>query len=278
MTDEKLNECSAASHGIYIKGIMCLMHKSEQYGKILLKQKDQQTDNKLRNFAVKIKKHTPYTVEEIEAALFELLAEKVLYIEGDSLCQKRMIEDNHISQVRSEAGKTSAEVKKTNKKKVKKFVGTKASTNGTTKPPTNTEYESEVESESGFKYEFKESAEFEKPDFPGEDIIFPIDTPVVRELWSRWKQYRWGEHKLRYGMMGEQAALKQLEGMDYPRIEGAIMKAIEAGWQNLYPEKNGRANNPKSTNKKQQQTSDTGDYLKNHYAAKRGGTAEGSQN
>jgi len=39
MTDEKLNECSAASHGIYIKGIMCLMHKSETYGKIMLKHK-----------------------------------------------------------------------------------------------------------------------------------------------------------------------------------------------------------------------------------------------
>ena len=48
------------------------------------------------------------TKEEIEAALFELLAEKVLYIDGDSLCQKRMIEDNHISQVRSKAGKTNS--------------------------------------------------------------------------------------------------------------------------------------------------------------------------
>ena len=30
MVDEKLNECCAATHGIYIKGLMCLMHKSNQ--------------------------------------------------------------------------------------------------------------------------------------------------------------------------------------------------------------------------------------------------------
>ena len=30
MTDERLNECSAAANGVYIR-LMCLMHKSEEY-------------------------------------------------------------------------------------------------------------------------------------------------------------------------------------------------------------------------------------------------------
>ena len=105
MTDEKLNECCAATHGIYIKGIMCLMHKSEEYGKILLKQKYKQTNNQNKNFALQLAKHLPYTVLEIEQALEELINEKVCYYENNYLCQKRMIKDNEISIIRANAGR-----------------------------------------------------------------------------------------------------------------------------------------------------------------------------
>ena len=54
MTDEELNECSASTHGIYIKGIICLMHKSKAYGKILLKQKYKQNKSISLNFASQI--------------------------------------------------------------------------------------------------------------------------------------------------------------------------------------------------------------------------------
>lgn len=105
MTDEKLNECSASTHGIYIKGIMCLMHKSEIYGKLLLKQKYKQTESMSQNFALQICKHLPYSIEEITNAIDELIKEKVCYYENDYLCQKRMIKDNAINLVRSNAGK-----------------------------------------------------------------------------------------------------------------------------------------------------------------------------
>jgi len=105
MTDEKLNECSAATHGIYIKGIMCLMHKSEDYGTILLKQKYKQTDKQSKNFASQLAKHLPYTIDEISGAIDELIDEKVCYFDSDHLCQKRMIKDNRISILRSKSGK-----------------------------------------------------------------------------------------------------------------------------------------------------------------------------
>lgn len=107
MTDEKLNECSAATHGIYIKGIMCLMHKSDEYGVILLKQKDKQTSNQIKNFALKLGKHLPYTIDEINDAIIELIEEGVLHFDKDNpdkLCQKRMIKDNKTSIARSNAG------------------------------------------------------------------------------------------------------------------------------------------------------------------------------
>lgn len=108
LTDEKLNECTAGATGVYIK-IMCVMHKSEEYGVILLKQKDKQNSNKIKNFAKKLTKHITFNERIIYTALKELVAEKVLYIDGDKLCQKRMIKDNDISQKRAEAGKIGGE-------------------------------------------------------------------------------------------------------------------------------------------------------------------------
>jgi uncharacterized phage protein (TIGR02220 family) len=105
MTDEKLNECSASTHGIYIKGIMCLMHKSENYGMILLKQNYKQTNNFCLDLSLQLTKHLPYSAIEIQTAIEELIREKVCYIENDFLCQKRMIKDNLVSEARSNAGK-----------------------------------------------------------------------------------------------------------------------------------------------------------------------------
>lgn len=105
MTDEKLNECSAATHGVYIKGIMCLMHKSKDYGMLLLKQKHKQKKSMELNLAHQLVKHLPYTIEEIQLSLQELIQEEVCFWEGDFFCQKRMIKDNKISLARSKSGK-----------------------------------------------------------------------------------------------------------------------------------------------------------------------------
>lgn len=104
LTDEKLNECSAKSTGVYIK-IMCVMHKSDEYGKILLKQKDKQGVNEIENFALKLVKHLPFSKTIIEESIKELVEENVLFIEGDCLYQKRMVRDNEISGVRACSGK-----------------------------------------------------------------------------------------------------------------------------------------------------------------------------
>lgn len=104
LTDEKLNECSAEAVGVYIK-IMCLMHKSKTYGKILLKQKYQQNDKQILDFATFFARLLPYRLDEILRGLVELLEEDVLQIEGKYLMQKRMIKDNNISEIRSKSGK-----------------------------------------------------------------------------------------------------------------------------------------------------------------------------
>lgn len=104
LTDEKLNLCSAASQGVFIK-ILCVMHKQNEYGTILLKQKDKQNPSTILNFACKLAKLLPFDQDTIHGALEELIEEGVLHIEGDKIFQKRMVKDGEISLKRSQAGK-----------------------------------------------------------------------------------------------------------------------------------------------------------------------------
>jgi len=103
LTDEKLIECSAQTTGVYIR-LLCLMHKSDEYGKILLRQKDWQTDQQILNFAKKLLRQMPYTEEIIFNSLVELINEGVCIIDGDYLIQRRMVKDNEISCIRKITG------------------------------------------------------------------------------------------------------------------------------------------------------------------------------
>lgn len=114
---------------------MCLMHKNDPYGKVLLKQSDKQSDKQIINFASKFARLLPYQFDTIVASLEELLREKVVYFEGDFLCQKRMIEDNELSLTRSKSGSKGG--KKT-QEKIKKVAKAKNKAN------SEIEYENEI--------------------------------------------------------------------------------------------------------------------------------------
>lgn len=112
LTDEKLIECSAESTGVYIR-LLCIMHKSEPYGTILLKQKykqngeqsGEQNCKQVFNFACQIAKQMPFDVDTIARGLDELVSEGVLTLDGDILYQKRMVKDGKTSDIRAKAGK-----------------------------------------------------------------------------------------------------------------------------------------------------------------------------
>jgi len=121
LTDEKLCECSASSTGVYIR-LMCIMHKSDNYGKILLKQKHKQHQSIIKNFASILVRNMPYTIDVIESAITELLDEGVLQIEGDFLLQKRMVKSNEISEIRAKSGQIGGDkTQKRNRKLSSKF-------------------------------------------------------------------------------------------------------------------------------------------------------------
>ncbi len=132
LTDERLSMCSWATQGVYIK-LLCVLHKSDPYGTILLKQNDKQVPDVCLNFASKIMRLMPIEKDVLVSALNELLNEGCLKIEGDKLFQKRMIRDNELSIKRSEAGREGG--KKT------QF----AKANAKAKSEANPEYEDEHE-------------------------------------------------------------------------------------------------------------------------------------
>ncbi|MDR3142539.1 MAG: hypothetical protein LBU37_12570 [Tannerellaceae bacterium] len=145
LTDEKLAYCSAAATGVYIR-IMCLMHKSEEYGKILLKQKFKQSGNQIKNFASQLAVQMPYDFNTLTDALEELIDSRVLSEEPDVLIQKRMVKDNEISELRALSGKKGG--LKSLGKKVKnkpKNKGDFALNFAQAKIQANTEYEYEYE-------------------------------------------------------------------------------------------------------------------------------------
>lgn len=137
LTDEKLMMCSAESTGVYIR-IMCVMHKSEEYGKILLQQKFKQNDSTPLNFASQLVRFLPYDMDTIYRSIDELISENVLQIEGDALVQKRMVKDCELSQIRASAGSKGG---KNASKKRKDFGGDFA----IAKVQANTENENENE-------------------------------------------------------------------------------------------------------------------------------------
>lgn len=128
LTDEKLRECSAASVGVYIM-LMCVMHKQEEYGTIILREKDRQNEDIIKDFAKKLAKHLPFEVEVIGNALRELLDEDVIQLDGDRILQKRMVRDADVSEKRSAAGRKGSATTNT------KFAAAKGAANPSASDP-----------------------------------------------------------------------------------------------------------------------------------------------
>ena len=97
LNDIKLQSCSLAAQGLLLN-LMCLMHQSETYGKLLIngsKPQGKEVAHLLRLH------HKTY-----HTRLIELILKGVLYEdENKVVCCKRMIKDEYIRQVRRESGK-----------------------------------------------------------------------------------------------------------------------------------------------------------------------------
>lgn len=151
LSDEKLRECSAESIGVLIM-LMCVLHKQDEYGTILLKQKDKQNESTTLNFAVKLSKHLPFSTDVIDKALQELLRENVLHLDGDKLYQKRMVKDGELSQTRADAGRKGGKAKAKNANSIAmNFAKAKFIANAENEIEIENEYENDISIKSDTK-------------------------------------------------------------------------------------------------------------------------------
>lgn len=234
LTDEKLSECSAESHGVYFL-LLCLLHKQEQYGTILLKQKYKQSSSTCLNFASMLARKMPFDVQIISRAIDELINENVIQVDGDRLIQKRMVKDNQTSIARSAAGKKGGT---STQKKYSKFAKAKSE--------ANTEYEDDNEDVN------KEEGEKRKTRATKSEIIYPFSSDVFLDGWEIWKDYKKIEHRFNYkSQISEQAALNKLDtlsGHNETTALAIIKNAIANGWKGFFP-LGGKIELPKSNGK-----------------------------
>lgn len=177
LTDERLNECSAESVGVYIM-LMCVMHKSKDYGTILLRQKDRQSESKISDFAAKLTKHLPFDALTIERSLSELLDEGVIEMSGDRLFQKRMVKDGSLSEKRAVAGKRGSDTTNT-----KYFAAANEAANGSANEAANSENESENEYEPENESE-AEKEEAKKPRRKNPSSLTKVQEKRFNRFWE----------------------------------------------------------------------------------------------
>lgn len=192
-TDEKLRECSAGAHGVLIL-LMCLLHKQEVYGTLLLKQNDKQNDKQINNFCLKLCKHLPFSFDVILSGITELLDHKVLKIEQDSMFQKRMVKDNLLSEIRAEAGSKGG--KKTIKKFASKFA--KAKTAANTDIDNGIDNDNSINNKGVGKFELHEihASQLLKDSFEMDAIEMQTKKKVTSELLKMFNAHLFTEKKL----------------------------------------------------------------------------------
>ena len=225
LTDEKLMECSSSATGIYIR-IMCVMHKSDEYGTILLKQKDKQSSKQVENFALKLAKYLPYSIEEIISGLNELLSEDVLQMNEDKLSQKRMVKDNALSIVRANAGKKGGLQSQFAK--------------------ANPKAKDQAKVQANSEYEYEDATE----------IVFDsVVEKGIEEYWQKWKNYLNQEFSISYkGDISENEAKKELINLSQNNAEEAIKiidYCIGKHWKNFYSPNKKRHGKPEGESPEQ---------------------------
>jgi len=152
MSDEKLRECSAESVGVYIF-VMCVLHKSDTYGSMKIKDKYFCLDfaytfayDFASPCASMLVRHLPFSEEVIRNSLTELIKEGVLSIdtENNILYQKRMVNDGLLSETRAEAGSKGGKISKRSSKDVSK---TKANTQANIQANTDIDIDNEIDND-----------------------------------------------------------------------------------------------------------------------------------
>lgn len=221
MNNTKLKMCSPSAHGLMVS-IMCIMHKSENYGIILLKQKFKQSDNQNKNFALQIAKLSSFDLLEIENPFYELLNENVIRIEGEFLICDRMVKDSNISKSRSLSGKKGGI---STQKTIKNFAKPKVKANTVNENVNEIENVNEVKKEKKEEIpnflEFQNYANSQKQN---------IDQFHLKSKYESWVEANWKDGN---GTKIKNWKTKLKNTIPYLKIQSKENEPIVAGRQTM---------------------------------------------
>lgn len=210
LSNNKLKICSPGAHGLMIN-IMCLMHKSDEYGTILLQQKFKQNEQQIINFATMVARLLPFEFAETLAYLTELLDEEILKIEDEKLICERMKKDAELSLKRSLVGSKGG---KTTSKNNKNFATAKVQAN------SENEYVNEI------KNEIVNNNKRQK----NEKLEFPYYGEEFKNAWYLLLKNKKWKTKNNNSL---QLSLNKLKNFDEEFSIKLIYEAIEKDWSGL---------------------------------------------
>lgn len=213
---------------------MCRLHKSEEYGKILLKQKDKQNEQQILNFASVLAKHLPWPATTIAECLAELIDQSCLTLEGDTLFQKRMVYDGKLSDTRAISGNQGQAKRNVNSKKNNFAVNFAEA-----KVKANTDIDNDIDNDnktvtSVIKKEKQKKISLFRPDILPE---FRMEYQEFKEALSGFIEMRCKKNKPLTQRAGELILreLDKLAGMDVKKAVDIINQSTLNGWQDVFP-------------------------------------------
>lgn len=232
LTDEKLMQCNTEALAIY-PWIIFILHKQEEYGKILLKQKHKQSTRQIENFAKVIARLLPFDLQYILVGLEDLVEEKVLLIDGDYLIQKRMVRDNEISVMRSRVGKKGQKAKKEKSQNLLEVLPKQNDKQITV--IGNVIVNEDNNSISSDNKEIVPTRVRSKSEKPGVfDFPLPFQSDAFKAAWQEWHDFRRKTKKAYPTVESQQKALKLLGDMGESKAIASIENSIANGYQGLF--------------------------------------------
>lgn len=165
----------------------------------------------------------------------EIIEDGVVYYE---ITSRRFVKENKISEVRSEAAKSS-KPKAKNKQNVSK---------NKAKQQQITDNEIEIENDIVIK-DVNEDKKVVPLKIEKSEVVLPFNSGIFLLAWENWKEYKKKEFRFRYkSIQSEQAALSELNnlsGMNESTAIAIINQSMAKGWKGFFKLKKQEIETPK---------------------------------
>lgn len=167
----------------------------------------------------------------------EIIEDGVVYYE---ITSRRFVKENSLSEIRSEAAKSSKTKAKTKQNKSKPI----------NKKEQNTDIDIDIDNDNDYDNEsVNENKKVVPLKIEKSEVVLPFDSEIFLLAWENWKEYKKKEFRFRYkSIQSEQAALSELNnlsGMNESTAIAIINQSMAKGWKGFFKLKKQEIETPK---------------------------------